>query len=162
VKNLSANLQQNQTTIKERLPSEDIFYYPFYTENDVPCLLIYTDGVVNKEVLGDLVARPISKLNLSQSPKNGHTMSALNENSAPKNEKNDTDNNYLINLIKATLLFPELKTVATFEEAQKEVLDGNSLLLVDGISTGFIIGAKLLPSRAVVEPPTDVTIKGPR
>lgn len=161
MKNLFKSLLQNQTTIKELLPSEDIFYYPFYTENGVPCLLIYTDGVVNKEVLGDLVARPISKLNLSEKMGNGHTMSELNENSAPKNKKNDDDNT-LINLVKSTLLFPELKTVANFEDAQKEVLDGNSLLLVDGISTGFIIGAKLLPSRAVIEPPTDVTIKGPR
>lgn len=161
MKTLSKSLQQNQTIIKELLPSEDIFYYPFYTENGVPCLLVYTDGVVNKEVLGDLVARPISKLNLSEKIKNGDTMSALNENSAPKNKKND-DDTQLVNLVKATLLFPELKTVANFEDVQKEVLDGNSLLLVDGVATGFVIGAKLLPSRAVIEPPTDVTVKGPR
>lgn len=161
MKTLSKSLQQNQTIIKELLPSEDIFYYPFYTENGVPCLLVYTDGVVNKEVLGDLVARPISKLNLSEKIKNGDTMSALNENSAPKNKKND-DDTQLVNLVKATLLFPELKTVTAVEDVQKEVLDGNSLLLVDGVATGFVIGAKLLPSRAVIEPPTDVTIKGPR
>ena len=162
MKNLSATLQQNQKTLSALLPSEDIFYYPFYTENGTSCLLIYADGVVNKEVLGDLVARPISKLNLSQNTQNGHTMSALNENSSPKNEISADDNDAVINLIKATLLFPELKTITALEDAQNEVLDGNSLLLIDGVATGFIVGAKLLPARAVVEPPTDVTVKGPR
>ncbi len=55
-----------------------------------------------------------------------------------------------------------LKTVADFSDAKSEILDGNSLLIVDGVSVGFIIGAKLLPNRAVIEPPTDITVKGPR
>ena len=27
---------------------------------------------------------------------------------------------------------------------------------------GFIVGAKLLPCRSVIEPPTDIAVKGPR
>ena len=105
---------------------------------------------------------------------NGHTRYEINEKSTQKNDKEGkTDKNQstpkntptpddLTELIKTTLLFPELKTVTAFKDGQMEILDGNSLLLVDGVDTGFIVGAKFLPVRAVMEPPTDVTVKGPR
>lgn len=161
---LSANLQNNQKELQKRLPAEDILYYSFQTENSVPCLIIYADGVVNKELLGELIARPISNLNLPQKKQNGDTMSASNQKQTQKSDEQNTKNekDTLTNLIKTTLLFPELKTVTDFNDAQKEILDGNSLLIIDGVATGFIIGAKLLPVRAVMEPPTDVTVKGPR
>ena len=159
---LSINLQTNQKELQKRLPSEDILYYAFQTESGTPCLIIYADGIVNKELLGELVARPISHLNFSQYSQNGHTMYALNEDSAQNNQEKNTKNEAIVNLIKTTLRFPELKTVTALTDAENEILDGNSLLLVDGVPTGFIVGAKLLPVRAVAEPPTDVTVKGPR
>lgn len=138
---LSKNLQRNLTELKKRLPSEDILSYAFETQDGVSCAVVYADGVVNKEVLGDLVARPLSRL----FAKNDGGRYALNEET-----------------LKKSLLFPELKKVENFEDAVKEILDGNSLLLVDELAAGFIVGAKLLPVRAVAEPPTDIAVKGPR
>ena len=138
---LSKTLTENLTALKKLLPSEDILTYAFETEDKIPCAIIYADGVVNKQLLGDLVARPLSRLFL----KKDGGMSALNEETVEK-----------------ALLFPELKTVGNFDDATKEVLDGNSLLLIDGLAVSFIVGAKLLPNRAVIEPPTDVAVKGPR
>ena len=65
-------------------------------------------------------------------------------------------------LIKKATLFPELKTPKDFQEAVKDVLDGNSAFFVDELPVAFVVGAKLLPVRAVIEPPTDVAVKGPR
>ncbi len=120
-------------TLKTLLPSEDILTYEFTAKDGADCAIIYADGVVNKQLLGDLIARPLSKLTLE---------------SKDEVEKNT--------------LFPELKIAPNLDEGVKEVLDGNSLLLVDGVDTLFIVGAKLLPNRAIMEPPTDVAIKGPR
>ena len=64
--------------------------------------------------------------------------------------------------LEKSLLFPELKVKTELSESVKEILDGNSLLLVDGMDKGYIVGAKLLPNRAVIEPPTDIAVKGPR
>ncbi len=127
--------------MKKLLPSEDILTYAFTTADGVACAIIYADGVVNKQLLGDLVARPLSRISFK---KEGGRV-ALNEKS-----------------VQETLLFPELKEVKKGEDAVKEILDGNSLLLIDGLSTGFIVGAKQVPARAVMEPPTDVAVKGPR
>jgi len=52
------------TALKKALPSEDILSYEFETADDVACAIVYTDGIVNKQLLGDLIARPLSRLSL--------------------------------------------------------------------------------------------------
>ena len=142
---LSENLRKNLTEIKKALPSEDILTYEFETADKSACAIVYADGIVNKQLLGDLIARPLSKLNLSENSKNGVGMSATK-----------------LDIIKKAALFPELKEMTKTEDVYKEVLDGNTLLLVDGLNVGLIVGAKFLPVRAIMEPPTDIAVKGPR
>ena len=141
VTTICTSLTKNLTELKNRLPSEDILTYSFETEDAISCAIVYSDGVVNKQLLGDLIARPLSRTSLK---KEGGRYASNKE------------------FIQKSLLFPELKTAENFEKATKEILDGNSLLIVDGIDVGFVVGAKLIPTRAVTEPPTDVAIKGPR
>ena len=141
VNTLSENLQKNLAAMKKLLPSEDILSYEFETADNTACAIVYADGIVNKQLLGDLIARPLSQLSL-------------------KNEGGRYENT--LEIIKKAALFPELKEMKKLDDLGKEVLDGNALLLIDGLSTGLIVGAKLLPVCAVMEPPTDVAIKGPR
>ena len=146
---LSNSLQKNLTEIKKRLPSEDVLSYTFETADKTACAIVYADGIVNKELLGELVARPLSNLSLGQE--------------TSEKSKNEGGRYALkLEIIQKSALFPEIKEEPKLENACKEVLDGNALLLVDGVNTGLIIGAKFLPVRAVTEPPTDVTVKGPR
>ena len=146
---LSENLQKNLTAIKKLLPSEDILSYEFETQDKLACAIVYADGIVNKQLLGDLIARPLSQLSL--------------HSDLPQKTQNDGGRYVLkLEIIKKSVLFPELKEVEKLEDISKEVLDGNALLLVDGVPTGLIVGAKFLPVRAIMEPPTDVAIKGPR
>lgn len=156
VNTLSNSLQKNISELKKLLPSEDILIYEFQTQDQTDCAVVYADGIVNKQLIGDLIARPLSKLDLSKksnSSKNGHTMSEM---------KSDLDKESQAEILLKTTLFPELKTKWQTQDVVAEILDGNSLLLIDGEKTGFIVGAKLLPNRAIMEPPTDVTVKGPR
>ena len=153
---LSNSLQKNLAEIKNILPSEDIFIYQFQTQDQTDCAVVYADGVVNKQLIGDLIARPLSKLDLSKKStktKNGDTMSAMKSSTEMENQ---------VEILLKTTLFPELKTKWKTQDVVMEILDGNSLLLIDGEKTGFIVGAKLLPNRAIMEPPTDVNVRGPR
>jgi len=152
VNGVSLSLNKNLAELKRLLPSEDIFHYVFQTEDGTACALVYADGMVNKQLLGDLVARPLSRLNLQ---------SELKE--LTKKEENDggrVENK--LEIIRRTTLFPELKEKRKYPDAVKEVLDGNIALLVDGVSVILVVGAKFLPVRTVMEPPTDVATKGPR
>ena len=144
---MTKSLQKNLTELKKQLPSVDVLSFAFQTQDGVDCALLYADGMVNKQLLGDLVARPLSKLNLGQE----------REKTGGRDDLNGVQQ-----IIQTALLFPELKEKTKIAEAVKEVLDGNALLLADGVEQGFIVGAKLLPVRAITEPPTDVAIKGPR
>ena len=154
---LNTALQENLTLIKHLLPSEDILQYAFSTANNVNCAIIYADGMVNKQLLGDLVARPFSHLTIKITKENNTTAQET-----AKTPKTHETHEKISQQIQQALLFPELKDETDVEKLLKEILDGNSLLLVDGVDTGFIVGAKFLPVRAVMEPPTDVAIKGPR
>ncbi len=138
---LSKSLQKNLIELKKTLPAEDILSYEFETADLVACAVLYADGMVNKQLIGDLIARPFSKLSL-------------------KNEGGMSANT--LETVKKAALFPELKEKDGLEDIAKEVLDGNVLLLIDGLEKGLIVGAKLLPVRAIMEPPTDIAVKGPR
>ncbi|MBQ8352319.1 MAG: spore germination protein [Clostridia bacterium] len=134
---LSLSLTDNRKAVKNRLPAEDILTFSFESLDGVECVLVYADGMVNKHLLGELVARPLQAV-------------ALPDGESRKD------------VVATTCRFPEIKELTRLDECEKEVLDGNALLLVDGISVAFSFGAKLLPVRSVTEPPTDVAVKGPR
>ena len=87
------DLQENLQTLKKRLPSEDILTFLFQTKDGVDCALVYADGMVNKELLGGLVARPFSASELQEKLKKGGGKVALSEQTVQK-----------------TALFPEWKT----------------------------------------------------
>lgn len=169
------NLQDNLSLLKKALPAEDVLTYSFQSKDGRDCAIIYADGMVDKQALGELVARPLTRLALSQDTggicdkttkneevryatnKNKPTMYALNKNDGGRYATNTFEER-----VKASLLFPELKNENQIKNLVKEILDGNSVLLVNGLSTAFVVGAKSLPARSVSEPPTDIAIKGPR
>lgn len=165
---VAKNLEENLSALKALLPAEDILTYRFHTKDKVACAIVYADGMVNKQLLGDLVARPIGKLTLYGKDEGGRSES--NKKQAGRYEFNSFNENhtgrYALNElsahIKTALLFPELKEERQFTALTAEILDGNSVLLADGLPWGYVVGAKGLPVRAVAEPPTDVAIKGPR
>ena len=153
VKKLSLSLDKNLQTLKTLLPAEDILTFRFSSADGVACAVVYTDGMVNKGLLGDLIARPLSQLALK-----GKNTS----NSDEKQQKKGGRDEINVDFVKKHLLFPELKDMAETGKIVAEILDGNALFLADGLKTGLIVGAKMLPVRAITEPPGDVAIKGPR
>ena len=140
---LQNDWKTNLQTVKKALPAEDVLTYAFCTENGIHCALVYADGMVNKQLLGELVARPLSAL-------------------SPQKEGDGVAITAFQTLISQTVRFPEIKEIPALQDAVKEVLDGNALLLVDGAPIAWMVGTKMLPVRAVAEPPTDVAVKGPR
>ena len=141
MKTLSNSLIENKTAVQAALPSEDILSFDFCTQDGENACIFYADGMVNKQLLGELTLRPISAANLK------------NEGGRVKTNEQTVQNN---------LRFPELKKIENFAEILDEILDGNTVLFIDKIACGFVIGAKLLPVRAITEPPTGVSVKGPR
>lgn len=137
MKQLTSSIQENRDGIQTILPAEDILTFEFDTLDGAPCLLFYADGMVNKELLGELIAKP------------------LQDTALP-----DGDERKSVAL--TACRFPEVQELTDFSSCAETILDGNALLLIDGISAAFSFGAKSLPVRSIAEPPTDVAVKGPR
>ena len=127
-------LEKNIKSVKDVLTSEDILVFEFNSLSGKRFAAIYADGIVDKQLLGELVVKPLR--------------------SSENHEKLDE--------IKKLLAAPEVKDGEKIEDAIKEVSDGNAVLFIDGEKDFFIIGLKSPPGRAVAEPPTQVAVKGPR
>lgn len=116
------------------MPSEDVLSFSFQTKNKIDCKLFYADGIVDKELMGLLVITPLT----------------------------DYDGEITREEIMKVFAFPEVKTSDDFHSLVDEIMDGNPVLLVDGIATGFIVGTKKSPLRSISEPQTGIVTKGPR
>ena len=127
-------LDKNVKSVKDVLTSEDIIVFEFDSLGGKKFAAIYADGVADKQLLGELVAKPLRAVAKDAS---------LDE-------------------VKKLLASPEVKDGSKIPDAIKEVSDGNAVLFVDGEKNFFIIGLKKPPGRTVAEPPTQVTVKGPR
>ena len=128
------SLKKNINSVKDKLTSEDILVFEFNSLSGKKFAAVYADGIADKQLLGELVVKPLRD--------------------AKKEDKLED--------IKQLLASPEVKDGEKAEDAIKEVSDGNAVLFIDGEKNFFIIGLKAPPGRAVAEPPTQVAVKGPR
>ena len=127
-------LQKNIKSVKDVLTSQDILVFEFDSLNGKRFAAIYADGIADKQLLGELVVKPLR--------------------SAAQDIKLDA--------VKRLLASPEVKDGKEISDAIKEVSDGNAVLFVDGEKDFIIIGLKNPPGRTVAEPPTQIAVKGPR
>ncbi|MCD8309022.1 MAG: spore germination protein, partial [Clostridia bacterium] len=127
-------LDSSVKAIKGVLTSQDILSFEFTSQSGRQFALIYIDGIADKIQLGNLVVKPLLY------------------------SGSDDD----IYKIKELLASPEVKVVKSVQAAVQEISLGNALLIADGESSYLSIGLMAPPGRAVAEPPTNVTVKGPR
>ena len=127
-------LEKHIKSVKDVLTSEDIIVFEFESLKGKKFAAIYADGLADKQLIGELVAKPLK---------------------AAENDANAED-------VKKLLASPGVKDCKKAKDAIKEISDGNVALFIDGENDFYIIGLKNPPGRTVAEPPTQVTLKGPR
>ena len=134
MKNITGTLQKDVETLKKLLSAQDILTFPFVSSKGLEFTAIFADPITDKELLGEQVVRPL-----------------LDYEGEPTAEE-----------IGKKLTSPELKKEKSFDKLAEEILAGNPVLLWEGADEGIIAGTKKVFVRSIAEPPTDVTIKGPR
>ena len=133
-KKFGADLAENVRALKELLPAEDILVYEFAAGDGTACAAVYADGITDKQLLGELAARPLA------------------EGDAPETLED----------CRKKMLFPEVKEAEDVAGAAEEILAGNPALLIDGMRGALVLGTKKVSLRAVAEPQTSIAVKGPR
>lgn len=134
MKNVTGDLKKDAAELKKLLPSEDILTFDFVSEGGISFTVVFADAVTDKELLGEQVVRPLLAY------VGGKTAEEIGKR----------------------LTSPELRTEKSFAKLAEEALAGNPVLLWQGMDEGIVAGTKKVFVRSVAEPPTDVTIKGPR
>lgn len=129
-----ATLEKNIKAVKDVLKSEDVLVFEFASEEGKKFAAIYVDGIIDKELLGELVIKPLSTC------------------------KKDAE----YEQIKKMIASPEFKDGDKIKDAIKEISAGNVAVFIDGEKSFMIAGLKSPPVRAVAEPPTQVAVHGPR
>lgn len=130
---LYKNLNKNLEKIKKCLPSDDIIFLELKIKSKDACL-IFAGDIVDKNAIGELILRP-----------------ALNIKGKITEET-----------LLSSFYSPEKQVVEEADDIVREIVYGNSVLLVNGIAKGFSFGLKKFEKRAIAEPPTSTVIKGPR
>lgn len=127
-------LEKHIKSIKDVLTSEDVLVFEFKSSGGKNFAVIYADGLADKQLMGELVVKPLRDV---------------------EKDANAQD-------VKLLLASPEVKDGGKIEDAIKEVSNGNAVLFIDGEKDFFIIGLKNPPARSIAEPPTQIAVRGPR
>lgn len=131
--NIGKDLTKNEKILKALLCSDDVIFFEF-TAGSKNALAVYVDSITDKETLGLQVIFPLKNANVSQSVKK----------------------------LAKTITCANVKTVTEIKEAANEVLNGSTVILIDGKAGGFAADVKKFDVRAIAEPPTELAIRGPR
>lgn len=129
-----AGLSEQLRRIKNILTSPDVITFEFTSLAGKKFAAVYLDGLADKNLLGELVVKP---LRAAERQDGGSQIAEL-------------------------LALPEITEGSELDEAVSGILDGNAVLFVDGAAGFYVVGLKNPPGRSVMEPPTQITVKGPR
>ncbi|CQR70686.1 Spore germination protein B1 [Sporomusa ovata DSM 2662] len=134
---VAANKTFLEKTFKK---SGDVIFFKFVTFSGVKVLIVYIEGLISKEILGrDIINAFIMK-----------------SKELPANTL--LDSKIITTLVTAAGVI-ETQTMAAVID---DLLNGNTVLFVDGVATAFLIESKGWEKRTVAEPDTESVIRGPR
>ena len=126
------SLKNNLEWLKSKLLSSDVIYYQFATEKQEYCVC-YIDSLTAKDQVGELLIRPIFKLNEQD-----------------------------FSQIERSLQIPNVKKINDLNQAVRDLLSGKTLLFANDYNFVFSCDFLTYQSRAVAEPPTATVVRGPR
>lgn len=142
---LNTKLSKNITTIKEAFGnSSDLIIRETLIGKlkEQSIAIIHTDGLADKTVISDFIVEPL--------------LSDLMETSETTiNELNQHLKNYCLTV-------GHVNDIVDFTALFSAILNGDTVILLDGLAKGIATSTKSSKDRAVTEPSTESVIRGPR
>ena len=141
---LVKSLDENLKTIKDKLKeSQDMVYRELELQGGLRLALVLIDGLSNMANISNFVIENL-----------------LGELGHVYVEENIDD---LLNyLSRQTFSFVEAGTEKELDTIYNLILSGETLLLIDGLDTGIMLGSRAYPVRGIQESQTETLIRGPR
>ncbi len=130
---LTGNLKKDCEALKRTVDSDDIVFFSFLIDG-VDATAVYSDTLADKNVIGKQVVEPLSEL---------------------KSKPCETE------LLKSVTL-PGAEKLCDISDAADKIVDGDVIILTDGLKFAISAKSRNPAVRAVTEPPTSSVLKGPR
>lgn len=144
---LSYNLKENLEVIKKIFgSSNDINYREFsFGQNlQIKAALIFLEGMTNKTEINDTIMKPFM----------------YDSRLTNLEEKLDFDN---LNAIKTSMLSSSsVEQVSLINDIVEACLSGDTILLIDKTKDALVINTRGWDKRAIAEPKTESSVRGPR
>lgn len=145
--NISASLEDNQTKLGILYEAcSDIVLREFsFGSSETKGLLVYFDGLVNKDEIEYHILRPLLlSIDMMES-------------------KDDLQGQDIFQEVKNRIISPaELKAIKTWDEFCHHVGSGDSALLIDGYEDAVVAGTRSWQTRSISSPDNEVVIFGPK
>lgn len=144
---LCKELAQNMLVLKGIFgDSSDVIYREFSFGQGHGCRagIIYIDGLINSEVINDSIIKPMMYWSQTLPP---------SKKPSPLSLKN---------IAESFVTVGEIKECDSIQGIVDGVLNGDTMLLVNGIAKSLIISTRGWEKRSIEEPGNETTIKGPR
>lgn len=137
---LSCSLEENINTIKEIFKNDDTLLSRKFCNhtNSIKCCVFFLDGMVDASSINDNIIAPII-------------------------EDNSESNSNMIDYLQYEVIVSS-KCEANFDikKLADSLLVGNTILFLDGVAKGLIIGSAGFKTRNIQEPLVESVIRGPR
>ena len=127
------NLKTNLSYVNDKIDSDDVATLHLTIGNSTGAL-IFAKDIVDQSAIGELVLKPLREFNGTP------TLKTLDD----------------------IFLSPEKRLLDDLDETLDSMVNGEAVLLIDGISKVFSFGLRKFEKRSISEPPTFTVIKGPR
>lgn len=141
---LSPSLPDNLTFIKQQTGnSQDIVIRPLKTEASpvANLAIVYVDGIVDATTVNEFIFESIM---------------------ANPRQYEGTSEELLQHLADNGVALGSLKTVQEWKDLFQELMDGNTIVLINGTNQAISAGTKGGEHRSVEQPESQVTVRGPR
>ncbi|WP_449539053.1 spore germination protein [Ferdinandcohnia sp. Marseille-Q9671] len=140
-KNLTGNLQEVGKEIKRLFEGAADFSYREFTFNEGnTAMIIYLDGLIDIEKIELHVITPLTKVNTSE------------------DERKTLEVDHVLEKLSSA----NVKLGDTLQAVIDQILVGNTVLLIDGITKAIFVSEQLWEQRSVKEPVSEAVVMGPR
>lgn len=141
-KKLNKKLQHNIKVFKDIFNQDETFItrqLENQKDHSFRCCILFLEGIVNDEIVNENIIEPIVK-----------------------NQFLNYQNNTIDTLRSQVIVSNNIEKVSDIEKLVEAILNGDTVLLLEGSDEALIISSKGWQNRAVEQPPSEVILRGPR
>lgn len=146
---LSNILQQNISILKQIFKGDDTIRFREFGNKynrSIKYCAIFADGMINKQILDEYILEQLMNINFNNINIQGDI----------------SPQNILDVIMKKVTITNEVKKESDVDKMIENMLYGETIVLIDGISEALVFDTKGWPVRAITDPPTEKSVRGSR